>query len=166
MNVSRDPKDFKEPEKLADALEAITKWGAPIHVVVKLGDVARDYKYQDALYAQGREHLPDVNALRARCGMSPLTLQENLKAVTWTRHSLHIINRDDDRTDNDLSEAFDFLLFKDGKYLKGETAEEAALYTTAARVVETSVPGLYSGIHFKHPDLDHIQLRPTSALKA
>lgn len=166
MNVSRDPKNFKEPDKLADALAAITKWGTPLKVVVKLGDVARDYKYQDALYAQSREPLATVNALRARCGMPPITLQENLKPVTWTRRSLHIIDRDDDRADNDLSEAFDFLLFKSGQYLKGETAEEASLYRTAARVVEMSVPGLYSGIHFKHPDLDHIQLRPTAAPKA
>ena len=159
--VSRDKDDFKRPDLLDQALAEITKWGAPLGITAKLGDVARDYKDQDALYAQGREPLAVVNALRLRAGVPTLIGTENEKRVTWTRRSEHIVDLDDNLTDNDKSGAFDFQLFKDGRYLKGETSVEANWYRTAARVVETSVPGLYSGIHFKNPDLDHLQLRPT-----
>jgi hypothetical protein len=46
--------------------------------------------YQDALFAQGREPLAEVNAKRAKAGVYLLTPKENTYTVTNTRNSAHI----------------------------------------------------------------------------
>lgn len=85
-----------------------------IRVIVT--NVARRYEEQVALYAQGREILENVNKLRTRAGMGPITHKENIK-VTWTLASKHIINLSNDNITDDLSHAIDFgILDKNGKY--------------------------------------------------
>jgi peptidoglycan L-alanyl-D-glutamate endopeptidase CwlK len=44
---------------------------------------------QDALYAQGRESLEEVNRLRAIVGLAPITAEENKRTVTNARVSNH-----------------------------------------------------------------------------
>lgn len=44
---------------------------------------------QDALWAQGRTVLGIVNGLRRNVGLPALTEEQNQKAVTWTRQSMH-----------------------------------------------------------------------------
>jgi peptidoglycan L-alanyl-D-glutamate endopeptidase CwlK len=50
----------------------------------------RTREYQDALYAQGREPLEAVNALRSKVGLYRLVPKENTYTVTNTRDSMHI----------------------------------------------------------------------------
>lgn len=73
-------------EKLLDALaergvNAVVTWGR------------RTPAEQAALYAQGREPLADVNALRKAAGMAPLAGEENLRKVSWSRRSPHLTGR-------------------------------------------------------------------------
>lgn len=46
---------------------------------------------QTALYAQGRMSLSDVNALRYKADLPPITAEENARKVTWTTNSRHCI---------------------------------------------------------------------------
>lgn len=72
----------------------------------------RSYREQVALYAQGRQPIDEVNALRLLAGLPRLTVEENLKRVTWTLLSKHIINLDDSNPLNDKARAFDVVLLK------------------------------------------------------
>jgi hypothetical protein len=53
----------------------------------------REQAVQDAYYAQGREPLEVVNALRAQASLRPLTEKENQYIVTKTRKSFHTSRR-------------------------------------------------------------------------
>ena len=88
-----------------------------LNIRVIVTSVARLFEVQVALYAQGRYTLENVNKLRTRAKLAPITHKEN-KKVTWTLASRHIINlSNDDPTDN-LSHAIDFgILDKNGKYM-------------------------------------------------
>src|ERR1700747_1206674 len=50
-----------------------------------IGSGMRTNEEQDALYAQGREGLKEVNALRVRNKMHPITSAENTQSVTNAR---------------------------------------------------------------------------------
>ena len=87
-----------------------------IRVIVT--DVSRLFEVQVALYAQGRETLENVNKLRKRANLAPITNKENKNKVTWTLASRHIINLSNDDITDDLSHAIDFgILDKNGKYM-------------------------------------------------
>lgn len=51
---------------------------------------ARSYLEQEALYAQGRRTLSDINALRKKAGLPNITQSEANSKVTWTMNSKHI----------------------------------------------------------------------------
>lgn len=59
---------------------------------------------QNALYAQGRENLEVINALRKIAGMQAIGPVEAAKKVTWTMASRHLTGR-----------AFDIALLNKGK---------------------------------------------------
>ena len=78
--------------------------------------VMRLYQEQEALYAQGRMNIYEVNLLRQKASMQPLPSHLNNK-VTWTLDSKHVVRLDDKRIDNDKSRAIDYgLLDKYGNY--------------------------------------------------
>jgi len=56
--------------------------------------VLRTQVEQQALYAQGRKNLDQVNALRKSAGMVSITADENKHPITWTMQSPHIPNKD------------------------------------------------------------------------
>jgi len=58
-----------------------------LNLRVIVTDVARPYEVQVALYAQGRETLENVNKLRLRAKLAPITHKENKNKVTWTSSS-------------------------------------------------------------------------------
>lgn len=78
----------------------------------KLTSVARIVKEQFALYAQGREPIELVNKYRHMAGLPPITPKENLRKVTWTLKSDHLIDLDDGIKENDFSRAFDIVLIQ------------------------------------------------------
>ena len=68
--------------------------------------VWRSSSEQDALYAQGRKSLTEVNTARSNVGLSKITQEQNVK-VTWTRKSYHSCEP--------KSMAIDFCIIKDKK---------------------------------------------------
>ena len=88
-----------------------------LNIRVIVTSVARLFEVQVALYAQGRDTLENVNKLRVRAKLAPITHKEN-KKVTWTLASRHIINLSNDDPTDDKSHAIDFgILDKNGKYM-------------------------------------------------
>jgi peptidoglycan L-alanyl-D-glutamate endopeptidase CwlK len=71
---------------------------------------ARSDEEQAALFAQGRKPLAEVNALRAVVGYPPIDPYENLRKVTWTLESKHIVKEPEDR-----ARAFDIVILKPGR---------------------------------------------------
>lgn len=100
--------------------EAKARYGLDVFIV----DVDRDYKVQIAYYAQGRESLETVNALRAVVNLPPITATQNKKKITWTMKSKHITNLDDEDESNDLSRAVDIgLKDENGRYVGNSNAD-------------------------------------------
>ena len=71
---------------------------------------SRTYAEQEALFAQGRQPIDQVNALRARVGLSPITAEANKRKVTWTLNSKHIVHSADEK-----ARAFDIVLLDPAK---------------------------------------------------
>lgn len=121
---------------------------------------ARRVREQIALYAQGREKLDHVNALRKLAGMAPITWQENAEKVTWTLASKHLIDLDDNNPDNDHSRAFDIAIMRDGRptwCLKVNiNANDIPDYDEAGRIGEAV--GLRWGGRFPSPDRPHFEV--------
>lgn len=114
--MSRDLNEAT-PRMKEFALKLIGLAKEELGIKVIVTDVARPYEVQVALYAQGRETLENVNKLRKRAKLAPITHKENRK-VTWTLASKHIINLSNDDPTDDLSHAIDFgILDKNGKYM-------------------------------------------------
>jgi len=87
-----------------------------LSLIVFVVSVMRLYQEQEALFAQGRMNIYEVNLLRQKAGMQPLAAHLNNK-VTWTLDSKHVVRLDDKRIDNDKSRAIDYgLLDKFGNY--------------------------------------------------
>jgi len=100
------------------ALKLIGRAKEELGLRVIVTDVARQFEVQVALYAQGRETLENVNKLRKRAGLTPITNKENKNKVTWTLASRHIINLTNDDPTDDLSHAIDFgILDRHGRYM-------------------------------------------------
>ena len=94
---------------------------------------------QDALYAQGRSSLIEVNELRKDAGLSPITKEQN-KKVTWVKKSRH--------TDR---EAFDIAMLDS----KGKITWLAIAYKAAGRIGKSI--GLTWGGDWSTPDYPHFE---------
>jgi len=53
-------------------------------------ETRRTKEVQEAYYAQGRESLTRINALRSLAGLNPIGESEGKRIITWTRKSKHI----------------------------------------------------------------------------
>lgn len=72
--------DTLEPETKAKALKLVAL-AADEGISLRITQAQRSAQEQDALYAQGRNSLDSVNALRHQLGWVPLTNQENIKVT-------------------------------------------------------------------------------------
>jgi peptidoglycan L-alanyl-D-glutamate endopeptidase CwlK len=120
---------------------------------------ARNVKEQIALYAQGRELLENVNILRARAGLAPISYQQNQSKVTWTLQSNHLVDLDDGNPNNDKSRAFDIAISPGGKpvwELKVDANGDNKSDYEQAGLIGESV-GLRWGGRFKKPDMPHFE---------
>jgi len=119
---------------------------------------ARFVREQFALWAQGREPLDYVNDLRQKAGMPFITEEQNVE-VTWTLQSKHLVDLEDDRVDNDKSQAFDIAITPGGKPVwdlkVNVNKNEIPDYEEAARIGESV--GLKAGARFKKPDYPHFE---------
>lgn len=120
---------------------------------------ARTYQEQVALYAQGRQGLAEVNALRKVARLAPITATDNRRQVTWTLASRHIINLYDGLADNDKARAFDIVLTAGGKATWDVKADinknNISDYTEAGKIGESV--GLVWGGRFSKQDLCHFE---------
>ena len=80
------------------------------NINILLTCTSRDIKEQVALYAQGRQSLTEVNALRKVVKLAPITAKENKYCVTWTLKSKHLVNFDNSDPTDDKSKAFDIVV--------------------------------------------------------
>jgi len=71
----------------------------------KISCTYRSQDEQNALYSKSRYALEYVNKMYAMAGLPPITREQNMKPVTWTKNSIHT-----------KREAVDFYINKDGKY--------------------------------------------------
>jgi hypothetical protein len=93
-------------------------------LIIFLLDVDRDWKVQRAYYAQGRDPLHIVNALRKEAGLPTITAKQNEKKITWTMKSKHITNLDNQALYDNYSRAIDIgLKDKDGRYVGDSQAD-------------------------------------------
>lgn len=127
---------------------------------VGISCTGRMFKEQVALFAQGRQPLEEVNALRKLVGWVGITVKENTKKVTWTMLSRHIVNLDDNKKENDLSTAFDFYVIKNGKAIWDVKVslddDDIPDYRECGEVAKEL--GLEAGAFWSTPDFPHIQL--------
>jgi hypothetical protein len=110
----------------------------------------RSQQTQTALYAQGRMPLPDVNALRLKANLLPLSEKENERKVTWTMNSRHCIVP---------SEAIDFAITLDPDGPTGPKKpaidwDDEARYKAMGAMAESL--GLVSGASWG--DIGHVEL--------
>lgn len=154
--MSRNVQMFRKPDMVYDFINACKVQGHDVTIT----SVDRDYKEQYALYCQGREPLDVVNEFRKIACLPPISQAENQKKVTWTLNSKHIINLDDERKDNDKSDAIDFVILKNGKAIwdvKADVnADKQPDYKQCALIGESL--GFISGMRFKNPDYPHLEL--------
>ena len=101
----------------------------------------RPQPVQDALYAQGRAPVSEVNALRDRAGLPAIKASAN-RQVTWVRHSKHTAYP---------AHALDFVVLVNGKasYL-------VDLYKPFPEICARH--GLRSGGLFKVQDWCHVEM--------
>lgn len=125
----------------------------------RLTSVARDYKTQVALYAQGRQRLEETNLYRHLAGLPPIGEKENSRKITWTLNSKHVIRTDDSDLSNDFSRAFDIVLYHGPEIhydIKVDTNGSAGPdYDEAGRIGESV--GLRWGGRFRNPDRPHFE---------
>lgn len=148
-------------------LEVLKRAPVEINEFPRVTFVDRTVQEQVALYAQGRDKLANVNLLRKKANMSPITLQENKYKVTWTMASRHIVDLHDDDPINDLSRAVDLGLFDGNKYVTGKNRQEIDRYIKLANFVDKIAKELKStnqisgdiilGAKFKTPDFPHFE---------
>lgn len=78
---------------------------------------ARTIHEQEALYAQGREPLEKVNALRAAVGLWKIKEDANKRPVTWTLKSKHIVYSKSKNLADHKARAFDVALVKGKQFV-------------------------------------------------
>lgn len=125
----------------------------------RVTSVARDYTTQVALYAQGREPLYVTNSYRAHAGLSPISEEENSRKITWTLRSKHVIRTDDNDQSNDLSRAFDIVLYNGDRAhydVKVDANHSSLPDYDEAGVIGEKV-GLVWGGRFKNADRPHFE---------
>lgn len=145
---------------------ALIEKSASIGIKIALTCTARYYKEQVALYAQGRQSLDEVNALRKIAGLPPISLSENKYCVTWTMLSKHIVNLEDNDSTNNKARAFDFVVIDE----KGKASWDLKVnvnknnipdYVEVGMLAESL--GMKAGMRFKdklgrnRPDYPHIE---------
>ena len=149
-----------EPEiegKCRAFLVECQKRGIPAHVTC----TARTDREQRALYAQGREPLDGVNALRKACGLWAIKEEENKRPVTWTLESKHIVHFDPVTGEMvGRARAFDVAIVKDKQFvwdLKVDcNAEGTPDYEEIGLIGEAL--GLKWGGRFKTKDRPHFEI--------
>jgi len=104
-------------------------------------EARRTQEYQNALYAQGRQPLEEVNRLRALADKDPITEKENKYKVTQTTHSKHIDGK-----------AFDIICVNDG-----EPDFEDKNFISLSVVIYESL-GLTSGSRWHFQDDAHFEI--------
>lgn len=106
---------------------------------------------QRALYAQGRDILADVNALRKNVGWAAITQEEN-KVVTWTLNSNHIEKPDG------YGHAIDF-----AAYVNGSISWDERYYAPIADAIIEAGKAvgviLESGAYWDKKDWGHIEVK-------
>jgi len=116
---------------------------------------AREKAEQVALYAQGRESLAQVNALRKAVYLPPIGEEQNKHCVTWTLDSRHI-----PETPGGQVTALDVAIIKNGAAtwdIKADVNHDHIPdYEEVAKAAELC--GLESGARWKKPDYPHIQM--------
>ncbi len=143
--------------------------------------VARLAKEQVALYAQGRNDWETVNRYRELANLPKLVFDKddyslavslspgkNKYIVTWTLNSPHLIDLDDEFTDNNWSRAYDIVILKkNGKAtydLKVDVDNNGISDYIDAAACGIRV-GLVAGANFKdrlgrpRPDFPHYEVR-------
>ena len=109
----------------------------------------RSQAEQNALWAQGRKSLIDVNDIRKATGLPPITKKQNVK-VTWNSVSVHTCR-----------EAVDYFILKDGKYhddLKADIdKDDIPDWEEFGAIAEQC--GLVWGGNWKARDLGHVEKR-------
>lgn len=121
---------------------------------------ARSVKEQQALYAQGRQSLMEVNIMRTMAGLPTITEEENKYKVTWTLQSKHLTDLEDGDSNNDKARAFDIAIMKDGKAtwdIKVNVNKNDKPDYEEAGIIGESI-GLKWGGRFKSPDYPHFEL--------
>jgi hypothetical protein len=105
---------------------------------------------QEAIHAQGRKPLIEVNRLRKIVGWGPLREKENTYCVTWTMKSRHL-----------KGEAFDIAILSDGQptwdVKVNVNKNDKPDYEEAGEIGESI--GLVWGGRFKNEDCSHFELR-------
>ncbi len=154
--MTRNIDHFERPELLRQFLQRCKDKGLDVIITC----VDRTYLEQDALFAQGREPLDTVNALRQRAGLAPIIGTANRK-VTWTRNSKHVVNPDDERTDNDKARAFDFVILNAAGSAVWDVKadvnkDQEPDYLQAGEIAEAI--GLKWGGRFRNPDMPHVEI--------
>lgn len=118
--------------------------------------VLRTQAEQLAYHAQGRKSLPEVNALRASAGMTPLAAAENTYTVTQTLRSRHFAAADG------RSRAFDIAVVRSDRRPTWDVKfdgdqDNLPDYEEAARIGEEC--GLVAGGHWRtFQDWPHFEL--------
>lgn len=109
---------------------------------------------QAALYAQGRDTLDRVNALRDLAGLPAITAAENAHEVTWTHASKHLPGPDG------LARAYDVAIRDaDGKLWdtkRDRNHNGCPDFLEIARIGKSL--GLEAGYFWHHQDAAHFQL--------
>jgi hypothetical protein len=150
--MSRDIEDLTPElqvkcEKFQNACEEA---GIPVMIIETL----RIRLTQNAYYAQGREQLSIVNAMRKRAGLWPITAEENERVITWTLESDHFADKDG------KSHAFDVALIRNGRPhwdLKCDVNEDDIPDYEQIGEIGKSV-GLKWGGDWKKPDRPHFYI--------
>ena len=118
----------------------------------------RTTEEQAALWAQGRDTLDRVNALRSLVGMPPITAAENANCVTWTKNSKHLPGSDG------LARAYDIAIRDvDGKLWdtkRDRNHDGCPDFLEAANIGKAL--GLECGYFWPQQDAAHYQLDPIS----
>lgn len=148
-----------EPQLEAKARAFLAKCeekGLPVHITC----TGRTRREQQALYAQGRESLEMVNQKRLACGLWMLKPEDNMRPVTWTLESRHIVEFDQATgAMTKKARAFDVALVRDKQFvweLKVDINDnDIPDWDEIGRVGEAC--GLVWGGSWKKPDRPHFQ---------
>ena len=157
--MSRDINKFRKPGLI---LLFQKRCMEELGLKVMITCVDRTLQEQSALWAQGREPLDYVNNLRKLAGMLPISIAENRHKVTWTMASRHLINLEDDRVDNNLSNAFDFAIVYNGKAvwdIKADVNEDKIPDYTQCGMIAESIGLIWGGSWEKNKDFPHCELK-------